>query len=502
MSELGTVYLVGAGIGGSQQLTLYATAVLQKADVVLMDDLVSPEIASGIPAHAVVIPVGKRGGQASVAQAEINDLLLHHARQGSQVVRLKAGDPLIFGRGVEEMEALQEAGIPYLIVPGLSSALTGATYAGIPLTHKTLSRSVTILSAHEPETLPWAALAQLDTLVILMGSRHLETMAAALLQAGQALSTPVAIIVRAGDPEQQVWTGTLGSLPDVGGSTLSPALIVVGEVVSLRQVVRPGIPMPLSKPLAGQTVLVTRAETQASALTDLLRQHGARVLELPTLAILPPTSWDPMDEAITRLKSYDWLLLTSANAVIFWMKRLADHGLDSRALAGIQIAVVGAKTAETLAGYGLRPDLMPAEFVADALLDALPEPQGSRFLFPRVESGGREVLVKGLQERGAEVTEIAAYQSICPEQADPHVIEALRARQVDVLTFASSKTVQHFGLLMQRARLDATAWDPPVQIVAIGPKTADTCQEVLGRVDLMPSDYTLPALVEILLKHA
>ncbi|NJM00782.1 MAG: bifunctional uroporphyrinogen-III C-methylase/synthase [Synechococcaceae cyanobacterium SM2_3_2] len=443
-------------------------------------------------------------GRSVFLNEQINALLLHHARQGSQVVRLKAGDPLIFGRGVEEMEALQKAGIPYVIVPGLSSALTGATYAGIPLTHKSLSRSVAILSAHEPDVLPWAALAQLDTVVILMGSRHLETIAAALLQAGQKLATPVAIIVRAGDPDQQVWTGTLGSLPNVGQSNLSPALIVVGEVVSLRQVVLPGIPVPMSKPskpLAGQTILVTRAETQASALTDLLRQHGARVLELPTLAIVPPASWDPMDEAIANLNSYDWLLLTSANAVSFWMNRLADHGLDSRALAGIQIAVVGSKTAETLAGYGLRPDLMPTEFVADALLDALPDPQGSRFLFPRVESGGREVLVKGLQERGADVTEIAAYQSVCPEQADPQVIEALRARQVDVLTFASSKTVQHFGLLMQRAGLDETAWDPPVQIVAIGPKTADTCREVLGRVDLMPSDYTLPALVELLLRR-
>lgn len=500
MAKLGRVFLVGAGIGGSQYLTVRAVEVLQQAQVVLIDALVSPDIQSRIPAQALQIAVGKRGGQLSTPQAEINHLLVSYAQQGSQVVRLKAGDPLFFGRGLEEIAALQQARIPFEIVPGLSSAWVGPLMAGIPLTHKTLSRSVGILTGHQPESLDWAALAGLDTLVILMGCRHLATIADNLISAGQDPTLPLAIIVGAGDPAQQVWTGTLASLPEVDPDALSPGLIVIGELVTWREQVLPGIPASL--PLAGKTVLVTRAETQASVLTDLLRSQGARVLEMPTLAITPPSNWDPMDRAIQHLAGYDWLLLTSANAVIYWMERLGYHHLDSRALAGIQIAVVGSKTADTLAQYGIRPDLMPDQFVADALLSALcdqvKDPSGLRVLFPRVESGGREVLVQGLQQLGATVTEVAAYQSVCPDQGDPQVMAALRAAQVDILTFASSKTVQHFVELAQKAGIPAHIWDPPAIIAAIGPKTAATCQALLGRVDVIPADYTLPALVSAL----
>jgi uroporphyrinogen III methyltransferase/synthase len=412
---------------------------------------------------------------------------------------------LIFGRAREEVQALREAGCPFEIWPGLSSALAGPLWAGIPLTDKHLSRAFAVLTAHELEALPWSALAQLDTLVILMGSRQRQQIADQLQEAGIPPQRAVALIWGAGQAEQQVWVGTLAELqqgegPEAGEKL--PGLLVVGEVVRLRQEFGPGIPpLPPPAPLAGKTVLVTRSEGQSPALRELLQAQGARVLEMPALVIQPPSSWDPLDAAIANLEKFDWLLLTSANGVQAFFERLQQQGRDSRALHSLQVAVVGSKTAAVLAQYGIRPDLMPSEFVAEALLPIWPEPvQGQRILFPRVESGGREELVQGLRQRGAEVVEVAAYQSACPTAADPQVVEALKDRQVDILTFASSKTVQHFAHLLRQAGLGPEVWDPPVQIAAIGPKTAETCKKVLGRVDVVAQEYTLEGLVGSLLQ--
>ena len=421
------------------------------------------------------------------------------------MVHLKSGDPLIFGRAREEVQALREAGCPFEIWPGLSSALAGPLWAGIPLTDKHLSRAFAVLTAHELEALPWSALAQLDTLVILMGSRQRQQIADQLQEAGIPPQRAVALIWGAGQAEQQVWVGTLAELqqgegPEAGEKL--PGLLVVGEVVRLRQEFGPGIPpLPPPAPLAGKTVLVTRSEGQSPAFRELLRAQGARVLEMPALVIQPPSSWDPLDAAIANLEKFDWLLLTSANGVQAFFERLQQQGRDSRALHSLQVAVVGSKTAAVLAQYGIRPDLMPSEFVAEALLPIWPEPvQGQRILFPRVESGGREELVQGLRQRGAEVVEVAAYQSTCPAAADPQVLEALKTRQVDILTFASSKTVQHFAHLLRQAGLGSEVWDPPVQIAAIGPKTAETCKKVLGRVDVVAQEYTLEGLLGSLLR--
>lgn len=377
--------------------------------------------------------------------------LIQRCREGKQVVHLKSGDPLIFGRAREEIQALREAGCPLEIWPGLSSALAGPLWAGIPLTDKHLSRVFAVLTAHDLEALPWSALAELQQ----------------------------------GESQAKL-----------------PGLLVVGEVIRLRQDFLPGIPpLPPPAPLAGKTVLVTRSEGQSPAFRELLQAQGARVLEMPTLVIQPPTSWDPLDTAIANLEQFDWLLLTSANGVQAFFERLQRQGRDSRALHSLQVAVVGSKTASVLAQYGIRPDLMPSEFVAEALLPIWPQPvQGQRILFPRVESGGREELVQGLRQRGAEVVEVAAYQSACPATADPQVVEALKARQVDILTFASSKTVQHFAHLIRQSGLGPEVWDPPVQIAAIGPKTAATCKAAFGRVDIAAQEYTLEGLVEALIQ--
>ncbi len=491
---MGKVYLVGAGIGGRSGLTQGALEILRRAEAVWVDELVDERLLAELPAQA---QVWRRSGAAGLQEGL--RWLIQRCREGKQVVHLKAGDPLIFGRAREEVQALREAGCPLEIWPGLSSALAGPLWAGIPLTDKHLSRAFAVLTAHELEALPWGPLAQLDTLVILMGSRQRQQIAAQLRQAGIPAERAVALIWGAGQAEQQVWVGTLAELQQGEGLEPEklPGLLVVGEVVRLRQEFLPGIPpLPPPAPLAGKTVLVTRAEGQSPALRELLQAQGARVLEMPALVIQPPSSWDPLDAALADLEKFDWLLLTSANGVQAFFERLQQQGRDSRALHSLQVAVVGSKTAAVLAQYGIRPDLMPSEFVAEALLPIWPGPvQGQRILFPRVESGGREELVQGLRQRGAEVVEVAAYQSACPAAADPQVLEALKERQVDILTFASSKTVQHFAHLLRQAGLGPEAWDPPVQIAAIGPKTAETCRQVLGRVDVEAQEYTLEGLV-------
>jgi uroporphyrinogen III methyltransferase/synthase len=494
---MGKVYLVGAGLGGRAGLTQGALEILRQAEAIWIDELVDERLLAELPPQA---QVWRRSGEASLQQGIL--WLIQRCREGKQVVHLKSGDPLIFGRAREEIQALREAGCPFEIWPGLSSALAGPLWAGIPLTDKHLSRVFAVLTAHDLEALPWSALAQLDTLVILMGSRQRQHIGARLVESGIPADRPVALIWGAGQAEQQVWVGTLAELQQGESQAKLPGLLVVGEVVRLRQDFLPGIPpLPPPAPLAGKTVLVTRSEGQSPAFCELLQAQGARVLEMPTLVIQPPTSWDPLDTAIANLEQFDWLLLTSANGVQAFFERLHRQGRDSRALHPVQVAVVGSKTASVLAQYGIRPDLMPSEFVAEALLPIWPQPvQGQRILFPRVESGGREELVQGLRQRGAEVVEVAAYQSACPAAADPQVLEALKAHQVDILTFASSKTVQHFAHLIQQAGLGPEIWDPPVQIAAIGPKTAATCKAAFGRVDIAAQEYTLEGLVEALIQ--
>ncbi|MFS8782258.1 uroporphyrinogen-III C-methyltransferase [Synechococcus sp. R6-6] len=494
---MGKVYLVGAGLGGRAGLTQGALEILRQAEAIWIDELVDERLLAELPSQA---QVWRRSGEASLQQGIL--WLIQRCREGKQVVHLKSGDPLIFGRAREEIQALREAGCPFEIWPGLSSALAGPLWAGIPLTDKHLSRVFAVLTAHDLEALPWSALAQLDTLVILMGSRQRQHIGARLMESGIPADRPVALIWGAGQAEQQVWVGTLAELQQGESQAKLPGLLVVGEVVRLRQDFLPGIPpLPPPAPLAGKTVLVTRSEGQSPAFCELLQAQGARVLEMPTLVIQPPTSWDPLDTAIANLEQFDWLLLTSANGVQAFFERLQRQGRDSRALHSLQVAVVGSKTASVLAQYGIRPDLMPSEFVAEALLPIWPQPvQGQRILFPRVESGGREELVQGLRQRGAEVVEVAAYQSACPAAADPQVLEALKAHQVDILTFASSKTVQHFAHLIQQAGLGPEIWDPPVQIAAIGPKTAATCKAAFGRVDIAAQEYTLEGLVEALIQ--
>lgn len=481
----GKVYLVGAGLGDPGSLTVRAAAVLEKAEVVLIEDLVGRGVRSRIPPQAEVIPVGKRPGSPILSQEAIDTLLIQHCQGGSQVVYLKAGDPWLFGRSIKTIQALQQAGCAVEVIPGISAVWGAPGAAGIPITLPGVSESLAVISGHDLDRLNFQALLALDTLIVLMGSRTLPDLCQRLMAHGGDPHTPVGLV--SVGSRTQVASGSLAAPPKL--DTQDPITVIIGEVVNHRLNWDP-------LPLAGQTVLVTRADTPQQNLRFLLEQAGAEVLEMPTLAITPPSSWQPLDQALTHLADYDWLILTSANAVTFFMARLHHHGCDSRALAGIQIAVVGEKTAQILEHYGLKPDCIPAEFVAAALLPHLTT--AKRILFPRVESGGRDDLTTALRQQGSRVDEVPAYESRCPAQGDPAIWAACQAGEVQVITFTSSKTVQHFVQLWQQSGIPKTSLDG-IKLAVIGPKTAATCRELLGRVDIQAQPYTLEGLVQSLI---
>lgn len=505
--SVGKVFLVGSGPGSVDYLTVQARDRLSQAEVLLYDALADGELLHLVPEGCLTIEVGKRGGQPSMKQGEINQRLIEHCQAGKRVVRLKSGDPFIFGRSQAEIQALTEAGCAFEVVPGLSSALAAPLLAGIPLTDPVLSRCFAVLTAHEPAALDWQTLAQLETLVILMGGQQLTEITQQLRDHGRSRQTPIAIVQWAGRPNQRIWTGTLANISEqVVGEMLSPCVIVVGEVVGLRAYLQPSSSYhssvstnSLALSLSGKTILVTRSANQSSQFSDRLREEGAAVIEMPALEIVPPSSWDALDAAIADLADFDWLVLTSANSVDYFFNRLATRLNDIRGLADIKIAVVGDKTAQTLKGRGLQPDFIPPEFVADSLATHFPEPlYGAKILFPRVETGGRDVLVRELTAKGAEVVEVAAYQSRCPEAIAPEALAALQARTVDVITFASSKTVKYFCQLLERSQEDFgwQSWLEGVCIASIGPQTTKACESLLGRVDAEAEQYTVEGLLQ------
>jgi uroporphyrinogen III methyltransferase/synthase len=543
VEQQGCVYLVGSGVGSVDYLTVRGLLLLTQADVLVYDALVDNELLAWTTDRCLKLNVGKRGGQDSVSQAEINHLLVTHCQQGRRVVRLKSGDPFIFGRCTAEIAALKQADCWFEVVPGISSALAAPLLADIPLTDPVMSRCFAVLSAHDLAAIDWQTLAQIETLVILMGAKHLAEIVDRLQQRGRSPHTPIAIIRWAGHAQQQIWTGTLATIAQqTERQSIAPCVIVIGEVVNLHTCLQPNpiqnkgqqevIAMQnwvremqraaslssiqrfssvLSShpdlPLSGKTILMTRSVGQSSQFTELLQQQGATVIETPALEIVPPSSWEALDQAIEQLSTFDWLILTSTNGVDAFFERLAAQGKDARALAEIKIAVVGQKTATSLQQRGLQPDFIPTDFVADALVDQFPDRDhlpGMHLLFPRVETGGRELLVQAFSAQGAIVTEVAAYESACARSIAPAALQALQQNQVDIITFASSKTVQCFYQLLERSELKpdlsvAHAFLPlaaQIQIAAIGPQTAAACQRWFGRVDIEAREYTLEGLTQ------
>ena len=485
----GKVYLVGAGPGDAGLLTLRAAELLERADVVAIDALVSREIAARIPKTAQVVYVGKRAGAHALPQDEINQLLIDEAKRGKLVVRLKGGDPFVFGRGGEEAEELVAAGVPVEIVPGISSSIAGPAYAGIPVTHREHATSVTLVTAHEAGSgstgIKWDALAQLDgTIVFMMGFANLPTIAHKLMTHGMSGDRGVAVISKATTLEQRTVTGTLRNIEAcVAASNLeTPVLIVVGDVVRLRE----AISWFESKPLYGKRVVVTRAREQASELKRLLEESGAQVLQFPTIEIAPPQSWESLDRVIAT--HYDQLIFTSVNGVNAYFERLPDV----RALARTKIAAVGQMTADALRARGIQPDLVPPRFISTELLPLLAEDQrGIRTAVIRAEEG-REELIDELRRRGGEVDLGVAYRTIAADYDLDELRALIASDTIDVVTFTSASTVDRFFEKLtseERARVIDHAL-----IASIGASTSEAVRRYGKPPDIEARNATIRAL--------
>ncbi len=486
-----TVYLVGAGPGDPGLLTRRGEALLRVADVVVYDRLAPHALLELARAGAELVDVGKAPGNAAMTQEQINAVLVDRGMSGLEVVRLKGGDPFVFGRGGEEAEACLGAGVPFEVVPGITSAIAAAAYAGIPVTHRGVSTSFTVVTGHEDPTkggsdTDWDALAKAGgTLVILMGAGRLENIATALIDGGRSPETPVAAVRYGTRPDQRTIRATLGTIARAGVE--SPSAIVVGDVAGL------DFSWFERRPLFGRRVVVTRAREQASDLRTRLETLGADVLELPSIRIAP------LDFALPVLAAYGWIVFTSANGVdAFFERGLAPAALDSRALAPVRIAAIGPGTAAALVRRGLRVDLLPERFVAESLLDAFPAPDGSggsvRVLLARAEAA-RDVLPEGLAAMGYEVDVLAVYRTE-PVVPDPALLARLRAgtSAVDAITFTSSSTVDNF--------CDAVGAlpDPPPSVVSIGPVTSAAARARGLRVDVEADPHTIDGIVEAVMQ--
>ena len=498
----GKVYLVGAGPGDPGLITLRGKFLLERAEVVIYDHLANVKLLAHAPATAERIYVGKKGGvQHIIPQEGINRLLIEHGAAGKRVVRLKGGDPFIFGRGAEEIEELVKAGIDFEVVPGVTSATAAATYAGIPITHRDYTASVAFVTGHEADgketsNIAWDKLATgAGTIVVYMGIKNLPVISKKLIDNGRSPDTPVAVVRWASTPQQRSVVGTLATITDVvkAAKISPPALVIVGEVVKLHQI----IDWYECRPLFGKRIVVTRTREQASELVAKLEEYGAECLEYPTIHIEPLADCSVIDTALDNLAAYHWLLFTSLNAVTYFFKRLHEKGLDSRALAPCKIGAVGKTTADEVGKYGLKADLIPDTFTGKALATALiaaGEAQGKRVLLPRALKA-METLPEMLEDAGASVTAAPVYQNVPPQGRKEELRRQLLAREIDIVTFASSSAVTNFlSMIDAQDKAELHQLLDAVKIAVIGPVTAETVREHGLKTDIQPERYTISDL--------
>jgi len=486
-----TVYLVGAGPGDPGLLTRRGEELLRAADVIVYDRLAPRALLELARRDAELVDVGKAPGDVAMTQDEINALLVARGAAGREVVRLKGGDPFVFGRGGEEAEACLAAGVQFEVVPGVTSAIAAAAYAGIPVTHRRVSTSFTVVTGHEDPAkggsdTRWDVLAGIGgTLVVLMGAGRIAEIANALIAGGLGEHTPVAAVRYGTRPDQRTVRATLGTIADAGVE--APSAIVVGDVAAL------DFGWFERRSLFGRTVVVTRAREQASELRARLVALGASVLELPAIRIAP------IDFLLPDLGQFGWIVFTSANGVdAFFDRGLTPAHLDARALAPARIAVIGPGTAAALARHGLRADLVPERFVAESLLESFPTGTG-RVLLARAETA-RDVLPEGLAAKGYDVEVLAVYRTEAAPP-DPDVVARLRAGgaggagAVDAITFTSSSTVDNFC-----DAVGTTLAEPQPPVVSIGPVTSDTARGRGLRVDAEADPHTIDGLVDAVLR--
>jgi len=497
----GKVFLVGAGPGDPGLITVKAIRALQKSDVVVYDRLMDPSLLQEAPAGAERVFVGKERGRQALTQDEINQLLVDRSLEGKVVVRLKGGDPFVFGRGGEEALVLAQNHVPFEVVPGITSAIAAAAYAGIPITHRKVATCFTVVSGSEdpskPESvIPWDVLARTGgTLVVLMGWAALESILKTLETEGMPSDTPVALVQWGTWTKQCTITSTLANVLQLGreAGLTPPVIAIIGPVVKLREQIR----WFDNGPLAGKRVLITRSRTQASKFRTLLEKRGAQSIELPSIEVASLGDYRSLDSAIARIRGFGWVIFASTNAVDAVFNRLAAAGKDSRAFGEVTVGAIGPATSEALARHGIKADFVPARSVSEAVVEELSSRDwnGVQVLLPGADIG-RDALAQGLTALGATVERVTAYRTVRPEAVADSARQELK-RGVDAVTFTSSSTVRN---LVDMLKGDTAAIESSL-VVCIGPITADTARELGLRVDLVADDHTVKGLVDKLTAH-
>lgn len=499
----GKVYLVGAGPGDPKLLTLKGKECLEEADVILYDYLINPDILDFSKPSAEKIFVGKKGSS-SCRQGEINSLIIQKAMSGKVVVRLKGGDPFIFGRGGEEAAALVEEGLPFEVVPGITSAIAVPAYAGIPLTHRDLSSSVAFITGHEDpakieSSVDWSKISTgIDTLVFLMGLGNLSTITKQLVRHGRSPETPIALVHWGTRFDQKTVVGTLKNIEKKRDEAElePPVLVIVGEVIHLREKLN----WFEKRPLFGKKILITRSKEQSKDFSDLLFYYGAEPVIFPTILLVPPDRWEEMDQAIRSIGSYDWMIFSSVNGVHFFMNRLKTLGKDIRALHQIKICAVGSSTAEEFLKYGIKVDLVPGSFQGESVVEEFKQMavKGQRFLIPRAKAA-REILPEALKKMGARVDVVTAYQNVKPVENTEKIRKLLSGHKISVVTFTSSSTVKNFMELFDST--DLKSYLTNATIASIGPITSKTLQEYGYQADIQPDEHTILGLTEAIVHY-
>lgn len=498
------VYLIGAGPGDPDLITVKGKQCLQRVDVVVYDYLVSESLLSVVRKDAEIIYVGKKSGHHTMRQKEINNLLVEKAKKGLVVARLKGGDPFIFGRGGEEAMELAQAGIPFEVIPGITSAIAVPAYAGIPLTHRDFSSTTCFITGHEDPTkkesnINWDTLAKSSgTLVFLMGIGNLGKIAKRLIDSGRPSHTPIAVIGSGTTSSQMTVTGILATIGKKAkdANLTPPGVIVVGEVVNLREYLN----WFESRPLFGKRIVITRPEEQAAGFIEAISELGAQCALFPTIKIIPPESWEELNRAIEDLSVYDWILFTSVNGVKYFFERLQEAKKDARYLKGIKIGVIGPKTEAALLERGISPDLIPDTYWTEGMVEKLEGSSlsGKKFLLPRPKLA-RDYLSKKLNSLGAIVDEVEAYQTVQPEYSQDKLLGLFKGGTIDLITFTSPSSVSNFIALCK----DKTIYNEvsKIAVACIGPITTQRATEEGLKVAIVPDEYTVDSLIGAIIKY-
>lgn len=499
----GKVYLVGAGPGDYKLITLKGLECIKKADVILYDRLINPKLLKYAKDNVEAIYVGKAPNAHAYNQEEISQLILEKALEGNVVTRLKGGDPFVFGRGGEEALLLIENNVEFEIVPGITSAISVPAYAGIPVTHRNVSSSFHVITGHEDplkehSSLDYKALGSLTgTLIFLMGVKNIESISNNLIKYGQSPKRPVAVIRRGTTAEQRILTGTLENIAKKveEHGLKNPAIIIVGEVVDLAESLR----WFDEKPLFGKRVLVTRTRTQASKLSEKIEELGGEAIEFPTIEITENDDYTDIDRAIGQIEKYKWVVFTSVNGVKYFFERMKKLSFDIRLLSNAKFCAIGPATAKELNDKGFVVDCIPEEYVAESIVKELKDKidAGDNVLLPRADIARRS-LEEGLKDLGANVDNIDIYRTVIPKHESKELVEILKERKIDIITFTSSSTAKNFYEIFGESNKDLLE---NITLASIGPITSKTANDLGMKINIEAEEFTIDGLVEGIVKY-